>query len=479
VSALVVVEATASGLAGWMIVEVAFGAKGRSANERFLRVSIAFLLGLGILSASYAIALFADLDQRIEPLFPLSLAAGCAPFLIMRRRHTAADGVPASSRIQGERESKAPRPATLTRVMFMAALLVASATVIEHTLREPEGGFDGWAIWNSRARSLFRASSPTQEAFSPALARAQFRTHPDYPLLLPGLVVEGFRLIGCESIITPAVTAIVFGSLLVSLVTFGLAELLGAGWGLLAGSILLSAPIFVTLVVRQCADIPLATYVFTAVLIAVFVDRTEARRRLSLIALAGFTLSFAAWCKNEGVVFLLAVPIAFLLRRGTVRMDPRARATEALAWALGALPIVALVVVFKLHFAPRNDLVSASGWELVSPLLSPFRWWQVASAIGKRIIALQEWGPHLVATIVIGVLLLFRRRQSMNVDPMARPIALALALVALAYGAVYLLTPHDAVWQVRYTFDRLAFQCWPSALLAIFLVMATPVASRE
>jgi hypothetical protein len=520
VSILVIVGIAASIVTGLMVTEIGFGLSRRSVCERFLRLSIAVLLALGILSVSYAVALFGDLDRRLEPLLPIALSAVAALFLL---RMLKAGVGPASSRPpgvilsrrsavgggrrEGRRTAKdllrrppvkaemplvplEPRdtqPSTrVLRALFLAAALIASATAIEHTLREPEGGFDAWAIWNSRARALFRASSPALEAFSPDLARAQFRTHADYPLLVPGLVVEGFRLIGRESIAVPAVVAILFGVLLASTVTLGVADLLGGRWGLLAGSILLSAPIFVTLVVRQCADVPLATFVFAACMLAVYADRTagaagcagrqdlgadpdgalQVSRHLRLIALAGFTLSFAAWCKNEGVVFLLAVPLAFLLRRG---IELRARAVESLWWAAGALPVVALLVIFKLHFAPRNDLMTANGWAVIAPLLDPERWWLVARAIGRRVIALHEWGPHLLATIVVVGMLLFRRRRGMPVDPTARSIALALALVALSFGAVYLLTPHDAEWQVRYTFDRLAFQCWPTALLAIFL----------
>jgi len=78
----------------------------------------------------------------------------------------------------------------------------------------------------------------------------------------------------------------------------------------------------------------------------------------------------------------------------------------------------------------------------------------------------------LPAALVLYLLLLGRSRDR-AARRAARTAALVLALVALGYGAVHVITPADLVWQVV-ALDRLLLQLWPSALFAFFLYAANP-----
>ena len=59
-------------------------------------------------------------------------------------------------------------------------------------MRFPDGGYDAWMIWNTRARFLVRAAD-FHTAFSPRLL---FWLHQDYPWLVPGAVAQAFMLQG-------------------------------------------------------------------------------------------------------------------------------------------------------------------------------------------------------------------------------------------------------------------------------------------
>ena len=142
------------------------------------------------------------------------------------------------------------------------------------------------------------------------------------------------------------------------------------------------------------------------------------------------------------------------------------------------MPAALIVIAFKLHYAPSGDLVPGGLWEVVVRLFSLARWEAVAVSIIKRLVAVQEWGLHLVAVLAAAVWLVRRHRTS-AVDPEAGAIARGLVIVMFLFLAVYLLSPHDAAWHVRYSFDRLVFQCWPSAVFAMLLAACPRRASAK
>jgi hypothetical protein len=52
-------------------------------------------------------------------------------------------------------------------------------------------------------------------------------------------------------------------------------------------------------------------------------------------------------------------------------------------------------------------------------------------------------------------------------------VALMVVLMLLGYFFVFVTTPHDLTWHLL-AFERLLVQLWPSLLLAILLLTATP-----
>ena len=82
------------------------------------------------------------------------------------------------------------------------------------------------------------------------------------------------------------------------------------GQSLLAGLVLLGTPVFVYEGPREAADLTLAFFVLATVILFFLYQR---KQKPILLALAGFASGLAAWTKNEGLLFILAVCMACAL----------------------------------------------------------------------------------------------------------------------------------------------------------------------
>ncbi len=420
-----------------------------------LRAALALLFGLGIWSAAWAVSLFAfGADPRVRLAKDgLLAAAGLAALAFQRRRGSV------------DPEQQPPGTAVEAHRWLRAAALVAAALAtvffLEHTLRYPDGGWDAWAIWNLRARFLARAGNGFRAAFSPELL---FWAHPDYPLLLPGIVAQEFLLAGREPLWFPAATAFAFAALTVVLLGTVVRELRGPGWGALAALALLSTPCFVGFAANQQSDVPVGAFLLAACALSAVALETGRPRAL---ALAGAAASLAAWTKNEGLVYLLALAVALLAVRWAAFSD---RLRGVIRFGLGALPVLALLAWFKLRVAHANDLLSQPSLE---PLLDARRWAELFGALLRRVVFFQNWSLWLVAELVVLIAVVPRLPSRAS----SRVLGLAVALALSATAVVYVLQPHELTWFVRASSDRVLVQLWPSIVLATVLSLAAPVAT--
>lgn len=322
--------------------------------------------------------------------------------------------------------SKAERPgwervSPLIWAGFAAACALDVACFVEHTLRFPDGGYDAWMIWNTRARFLERAAD-WHTAFSPSLS---FWLHTDYPWLVPGLVAPLGH---------PALVAAVFGALCLAALVFAVARQRGMAWGLAAGVVLATTPCFPTFASNQQSDVPLALFFLLACVFAL-----EEKP-----ALAGLAAGFGAWTKNEGLLYLACLALALLRYRKPV-----------LHFLAGAAPLLALLALFKLSLPVRNDLVAFSTTQSVLRFFDPLRWLHLLALTLRRIVFFQDFALWVVAEIA---LLLATRPRTM--------LGLALFVACAAYAPIYVLQPHDLDWIYRTSVNRIFIQLWPAAILA-------------
>ena len=446
-----VLALAAIGLSGAGLAAPAFATRPRSAGERALFATLAIALGVGAWSASFAAAIFA-LGSKwsvIATKDALLVAVGVA--LLTRARRAWPD-LPASP--------QPTKPGTRGLVwLVLAATGLATALFLWKLAALPEGSWDACAIWNQRARFLLLGEGRAFErAFDPANA------HADYPLLLPGCVAQGWALAG-ESAFVPAAVGALFLGLAVLGLALAVGRLRGRDAGLGAALALLGAPFFVALAAEELADVPLAAFVVLALGLVAFAFEEDERRRERLV-LAGLAASLGAWTKNEGALFLVALGLALVLVRARPDEPRREALRRARDFALGSLPVVGLLVWFKLGYAPRNDLVEGLD-QGVARATDLSRAGQVVRAAFGELWRVGDWGVALFAVPILAFVL----RGEPARGPAVRMGACVLGLAALGFFVVYMVTPYDLAWHLDRSLDRLVAQLLPVGLLVAFLCL--------
>ena len=330
---------------------------------------------------------------------------------------------------------------------LIVVLGISTAAMSSFWDANPEGNWDAWAIWNLRAHFLAADATPASRAWSPLLSG-----HPEYPLLVSGFVARCWSYSGAAAPLAPIATGYVFFLALIAIGTGGLAALSSGSMGLLFGLIAASSPFLLREVPAQYADIPLACF-FAGAVMLMLLDRP---------ALAGLLASFAAWTKDEGLLFLAVFLLAVALPRRKAIM-------RAIA---GAAPAGALVLVFKLALAHgANFLVSQGSGSLASKLLDPHRYASVLGAIPPGLWDLGSgWYHPILPLLALCALLRFKKSWRQDV----LPAGAITACMLVAYFLVYVIAPSDLNWQVGTTLSRLAAQIWPIGLIAILAGLRPP-----
>jgi hypothetical protein len=176
--------------------------------------------------------------------------------------------------------------------------------------------------------------------------------------------------------------------------------------------------------------------------------------------------SFAAWTKNEGLLFLAALLIAHGLMALKSRSSTGVR--DFVLLLVGALPPLFVVLWFKLRLAPPGDLFT-SGALLTHRLLDPHRYWVIVNWYGKEFLRFGNWG-FLPETLLLVVLYFLANKTKDRRNPSCLLTGIiTLSLTLIGYFAIYLITPYDLYWHLRFSLNRLFLQLWPSAVLLFFL----------
>lgn len=447
-------------LAGYLLAGALATGPGSARPAPMLRLG----LSLGWATGASSCFLFAwlVLAGRPGPGFfaadlTLSAAAGAAG--VAWRRGRAATGA----------REDLPGPLRVAlRIVLALALTAGVALFVAVTLNTPDGQWDAIQVWNLRARFLYRGGDAWAEAFHPRL----IATHLDYPLLVPLSVARCWSYAGGDPKAAPIALALAFTLATCGLLAAGLAALRGRAQGLLGGLVLVSSHEFFEAGSHQFADVPLAYFLLATVVALALGDRPGADRLRWRVA-AGMMAGFAAWTKNEGLLFLAVVVAArvgpFLLRpRGR---DLAASLRGAAAFALGLAPALAALIYFKARFAPTSDLVAGQGLRLIlAKLADRSRYALTAREMTREILS---WGGSLVLGLVVYRLLLGRapRRDDAPGTGFATAVP---ALMLAAYFAVFLITPRYLPWHLQWSLMRLMVQLWPPAVFAFFLATASP-----
>jgi hypothetical protein len=369
----------------------------------------------------------------------------------------------------------APEPAdvpALTAIDWLARaafVVVAAASfsvpVIEY-LTNPHGQWDAWAIWNQKARFLYRAGDEWTAALAIRLSQ------PGHPLLVSTSVARLWAYAGDEITLAPALLSGVFGATVLAVVMGTLSVSRTRAW--VAGSVLAAPFAFSHLVAAQTADLPVSMMVVASLAMLrqddprVWRDSTRAR---SALLLAGLLAGLTAWTKNEGSVFLGAsvLLVAWIaLRHGHWR--------DSAWWAAGAAPVLAFVAWFKLIVTGAAATVygPTSSGAAVASLLSSERHARVMEEMGPLFVS---WGGPWARWSLPIMMCAATGLAFTPVGRSGRGVLAVVAVMLLGYYSAWLVTSMDLEWLVRTTQERLVMQVWPALVLAALSVGEPAIAA--
>jgi len=441
-------------LGGAAVLDWAFAGHLHSRCHFLLKCFLAFGFGLALWSCSYIVILFIvgpHLTWIWAKDMALSFLAATYFWFRPRYHHSKAhlDAV----------RQQAPR---WLRVVFFVSACVAIMVFVGSTMRIPEGEWDAWMTWNTRARFLFRDGTDFATIFATEIA------HADYPLLLPGLIAQTWMMLGSESIFVPPMIALTFSAITVGALVVAIVIFRGTASGLMAGLVLLGTPMFTMSAAIQYADVVLGSYLLVTCIMITLAASGMPYRVDRLLILSGAAASMMAWTKNEGIFYGLSLLVALAICKFGPSQKRLSRLNRITSFLLGALPVIALLAYFKLKHAPSNDYLQRITFsDIAGRIMDLDRRTTLFLAIGHKFFEFGAWNFFLIC---LPLLWLKFGRQSDRLT-VTGPVIMALVFILLGLGAVVLITPYQMDFQIATSMDRLLIQCWPSIIFAVFLSM--------
>jgi hypothetical protein len=451
------------------------------AADILLRICLSAGYGIGIFSVVFYLSLVCfSLVSAFRNL--LVVDAVVFAVLVVALRLQSRMGWAKSAAVSPRDEESWPAwfQRTLTAA-FVIVLLVALYFAVMRTLAFPQGeGWDAFAIWNLHARFLFIGGDHWRDGFTSMVGGS----HPDYPLLLPAAIAHFWACLGGDDPRVPAVIGMVFTWATVGALYAALSTLRSRVQAMMGAIALLSTPFFTEQGTAQYADVPLSFFFLSAVVLLCLFDvkpaATPALGRSGQLVLAGLAAGLAAWTKNEGLLFLVAIVAArlvILIRAARTARDATpgdTRQTKNALWA-GLVPLLAalvpgllLVAYYKHSIGIPGDLFSDPATALPK-LLDPARYWAIIAGYGKGLFRFGRWLWVPGTLLMLGLSIASGRDARFTRQPGFRTSLLALALTLAGYFAVFLITPYDIHWHLRFSLVRLFLQLWPSAVFLVFL----------
>ena len=179
----------------------------------------------------------------------------------------------------------------------------------------------------------------------------------------------------------------------------------------------------------------------------------------------------AAWTKNEGILFLVVVltvrMIVVSLNRGV-----KAFLKELRLFTIGALPVLAVLLLFKFNIPQTNELFTGQHIGSVLGRLSDLSRYII---ISKSFIVFfydklaKEW----LIVLPIYFFLLGKAKQKINEESI-KTMLLSVFFMMAGYFIIYLITPLNLQWHIETSIWRLFLHLWPTIIFSFFMVVSTP-----
>jgi 4-amino-4-deoxy-L-arabinose transferase-like glycosyltransferase len=432
-------------------------------SNSFFKVCLAVGLGFGIFSCAFLIWL-SVFGASAKAFWVIQIAIFILLAAILLREAKAGKYSPLPETGDG------PLPGLKFGWVLILVLLIMLVSAILAfaflSLKFPHGAWDAWAVHNMRARFIFRAGEEWKEAFSSAFAWSSL----DYPLLVPLTIVGCWKLVGKDTVLIPAMIALLFTFATIGLASSSLSILRSKSQGLLAGLALLGTPIFIAHGTTQYLDTPLG-YFFLATLCLLSLQDHLPDGQKSLLVLAGMSAGFSAWTKNEGLLFVLIIFVSRLVIIGR-KQGLKEYVRQMRLFSMGFVPILLVIVYFKARFGAANAFLSAEGQSKLDKLLDGGRYLMILDAFKNEIMVMGGWAVPVMGILALYLLLLGLSEERKNPNAIASLVTLCVMLTG--YFFIFVISPFDLKWHLATTLSRLLIQLWPSFIFIFFLLVRTP-----
>ncbi len=433
----------------------------RQVRNLVLKAFLGIGLGLGLSSVFYFVYLLLFAGQGWFIFVELFLLAVLLAAVIVQ-----------GSRHQPRAAYRTPRPRVSPAQWILAAtagliFVVSLLSTASYLLRRRQGDWDAWMMYNRAARFVYLDQAHWLQSFS---AQMDPIFHADYPLLLAMNIASSWETLGTDTARVPMVQCGLFAIACMGLAVTALASVKSWGQAALGLAVLWGTPILVNEGARQMADVPLAYFILaTAVLVYLYV----VHRRPGLLVMAGLTAGLAAWTKNEGSLFVIAVLLGL-----TIAFSGKDR-IRALAWSVvGLILPLAVVLYFKLALAPPSDVLSNGPARSLQQILEPARHVEIVRYVAGELVGFGNWGIVGVPVGILVILLVYYILFRAPITPGLRPAYVAgigmLGIQALGYYGIFLITPYDLAWHLGYSTTRLILQVFPLITFLILAATMTP-----
>lgn len=431
---------------------------------RWVRLSMIFGVGYGITSLLYFTwrALF---DQLGWPYFIFEFSVILVLFAFYIR-----SGLKPRFRVpKGERSN----PRNLWHIIIPAAFVLGLVGLITTyflgTSLYKNGAEDAWMIWNLGARYLTRETPPWINLFSSALA------DPAEPLMLGSSISRMWVFQGREAPWAPQSIGLIFGLSSVFFSASLITVLRGKVTGLLAGLGVMAASGILILVPAQSVDLPLAFF-YLVVGACLYLFDIKLINDPRILIFAGLCTGIGLWTSNNAWLLMLAVIIARIIwvwRNGGADEI----FTHWQKYAIGLLPLLTLVLVFRLNYVPNlpnytdiaaflNQLFDLN--QLIDVTISLFR--QLLPFITEKS------APYLL----LGIFTLVAGVQSGAFRSKANQLLLGLIItIALLTIVTILVYPPDPILDTAWTIERLFIRLWPLTIFLVILIINLPGIAQD
>lgn len=448
-------------LSGYFLVLILLPQEKGMGSQHLMAICLGLVLGFGVSSAWFFICYLLLAPATFSILaadFSIHLVSIALLVLVLKTREIR--GVQTSNyrSVLGIFKDEGRLSTT-----FALMCLICSGTFVLIALQVPYGGHDALGVWNLRARIL----ALPQDTWLNDLQTAG--NHPDYPLLLGGIIGRVWMYAGHTGIVVPVTIHFLITCATVFLLAAAVWRISNLRLGILAGMILMGTPFFFRDGAEaQQADILMSFWVLSTMALLAWKD-LSGKDISGLSTLAGLSAGLAAWSKNEGLLFLLCVVVLrFCLKFYFFGLKQTLK--EMGYFASGVAPVMIVLVCFKTKITVSNDLFIGQGMDAtISRLTDLSRHLTVTAYFLKEMLSFNRWQIYPFA---LGMYLFF---SGIDIDGNNKKMAFfsiagVIIMMLTGYYIIYLTTYLDLFYHLRTSFHRLLLHLWPLSLFAVFLI---------